>query len=120
MLQVLQWYREASNFILDETIASRWVKSTILPILYENELKGEDDRKTKVGSENFRKDVEGLINKLALLNINDVPPSKITVSGLACKVVEDSGCNGGDIEEECETVDVKFNNEEDKNDDVNK
>ena len=45
MLQVLQWCRFAKRFVMGETLSKCWVKSSILPVLQENEVRGEGGQK---------------------------------------------------------------------------
>ena len=118
MLQVLQWSREARKFVHGETVANCWVKSTILPVLHENELKGEGERKTKVGAAKFKSAFEDLSEQLALLDMEDLPPVDTLIVGLEIEMVDDSG--KGDDDEECESmvVDVHTEEEEDVDDEL--
>ena len=117
MLQVLQWSREAKKFVHGETVANCWVKSTILPVLHENELKGEGERKTKVGAAKFKSAFEDLSEQLALLDMEDLPPVDTLIAGLEIEMVDDS--RKGDDDEECESmVDVHTEEEEDVDDEL--
>ena len=117
MLQVLQWCREAEQFIRGETIAKCWVKSSILLVLQENELKGEGERKKKVGAEKFKNELNELATELTSLGLDDMPSTDSLVHGLNCEIVDDSGKVVGDDEEECESMDDICTEEEEEVDD---
>ena len=91
MLQVLQWCRESKRFIRRERITNCWVISSILSVLYENELKGEGERKTKVGAANLKNEFNELKMELASLGIDDMLSTESLVNRLDCEIVDDSG-----------------------------
>ena len=113
MLQVLQWLREAKHFIRGETIANFWVKSSILPVLHKNEIKGEGERKKKVGAAKLKNEFNELTTELALLGLDDMPSTEYLVNGIDCEIVDDSRKVAGDDEEECESMDDICTEEED-------
>ena len=113
MLQVLQWCRESKHFIRGETIANYWIKSSILPVLHENELKGEGKRKKKVGAAKFKNKVNELTTDLASLGLGDMPSMESLVNGLDCEIFDDPGKVSGNDKEECESMNDIFTEEED-------
>ena len=99
MLQVLQWMREARRHIEGETISNCWVKTKILPLIYENELRGDANRKVKRGVAHFQQDFDALASDLSSMKIADAPtaeeiltmPLEVVVDAAKRIVGEDEG-----------------------------
>ena len=119
MLQVLQWMREARRHIEGETISNCWVKSEILPPVYENELRGDANRKVKRGVAHFQQDFDALASDLSSMNIADAPtaeeiltmPLEVVVDAAKRIVGKDEG------EQEIEIEDTAAGNEDDNKED---
>ena len=68
--------QEARRHVAGETISNCWVKSGILPPLYENELHGGSNRKSVRGAAKFNHDFEQLAADLAKVDISDAPTAE--------------------------------------------
>ena len=124
MLQVLQWMREARRYVECEPIANCWVKSGILPPLYENELRGVANRKSLRGQAKFTHDLTQLTAEFTKVQISDIPTAEDLLT-MPFETVQDKPSNNvsqgeqGMQTEKQTTEHIETTKDDDEEDDCN-
>ena len=102
------------HFIEGGTISNCWVKINILPVLHENELKGECGIKAKRGSGNYKNAYKKLKRVVAFIGLTGDTNINYIIHP-DCKTVDDSNSLRIFYEEESESraeVDNEKNEQE--------